>query len=299
MIEERYGFNTRTRKTWLSDQAKSIVLMAVLGSALLAVLFFMVQQTAQTWWLWVWLVFTGFQLLMTVLYPTLIAPLFNKFTPIEDPALVTGIERLAEGEGLGIRGIFQMDASRRSRHTNAYFSGLGKTKRIVLFDSLIASHDREEILAVLAHEIGHFKKNHIRKQITILSAVSLGLFYLASLLLGWEALYQAFGFSVMPAYVGLFLLGILWEPIGFFLGPLGMAISRKFEREADDYGVRVIGSADALIRALKNMAKDNLSNLYPHPLYVTLHYSHPPLLERVMSLMNHDKNRSEPPLIEA
>ena len=181
-----------------------------------------------------------------------------------------------------------MDAGKRSRHTNAYFSGLGRTKRIVLFDSLIQSHERDEILAVLAHEIGHFKKNHIKKQIALIASTSLLLLYLASNMIGWETMYHAFGFSVMPAYAGLFIVGILWEPIGFFLGPLGMAISRRFERDADIYGVKTVGSAGPLVRALKKMGKENLSNLYPHPLYVQFNYSHPPLLERIETLQSHE-----------
>ena len=218
---------------------------------------------------------------MTILYPTIIAPLFNKFTPLEDSDLKAGIERVAEGEGLNIEGIFQMDATKRTRHTNAYFSGLGKAKRIVLFDSLIQSHSQDEILAILAHEIGHLKKNHIKKQLLAISIVSLLFFYLASKLLTWNVVYESFGFSNMPYYVGLFIVGILWEPITFFLSPIGMAISRRFEREADFYSLGVIKTAKPLATALKKMARDNLSNLRPHPFYVYFNYSHPPLLERV------------------
>ena len=288
VIEEKYGFNTRTLKIWLSDQLKTILLAAVLGTFLLSCLFFMVQYAGPCWWLWIWAVFLGFQLMITELYPTLIAPLFNKFTPIDDPELVNDIRGLSESEGLSVGGIFKMDASKRSRHTNAYFSGLGRTKRIVLFDSLVHSHERDEILAVLAHEIGHFKKNHIKKHIALIAFASFLLLYLASNLIGWEPMYRAFGFSVRPAYAGLFLLGILWEPVGFFLGPLGTAVSRRFERDADAYGSKAIGSAIPLIRALKKMGKDNLSNLYPHPLYVRFIYSHPPLLERIGRLQSHE-----------
>lgn len=177
-----------------------------------------------------------------------------------------------------------MDATKRSRHTNAYFSGLGKAKRIVLFDSLIQSHDVDEIVAVLAHEIGHLKKNHIKKQLAVSAAVSVLLFYLASKMITWSLMFEGFGFSVMPAYAGLFLVGIMWEPVSFFLGPVGMAISRMFEREADIYSLRIMNDSGPLVRALKKMAKDNLSNLRPHPLYVWFNYSHPPLLERIKDL---------------
>jgi STE24 endopeptidase len=241
----------------------------------------------KTWWIWAWAVFFSFQLLMTVLYPTFIAPLFNKFIPLEDSVLVGKIEELAEKEGINVGGIFLMDATKRSRHTNAYFSGLGRAKRIVLFDSLVQSHERDEIIAVLAHEMGHLKKNHIKKQIATIGLISIFLFYLASKMIHWEVMFTSFGFSVMPAYAGLFLVGVLWEPLGFFLSPIGMAVSRKYEREADNYCLKILKTADPLINALKKIAKDNLSNLRPHPLYVWFNYSHPPLLQRIERLAAH------------
>jgi STE24 endopeptidase len=177
-----------------------------------------------------------------------------------------------------------MDAGKRSRHTNAYFSGLGRSKRIVLYDTLLESHKNNEILAVLAHEIGHLKKGHIRKQIFIIGSVSFILFFLASKMISWRFLYESFGFSLMPLYGGLFLIGIIWEPLGFFLSPLSMAISRRFEREADSYVYRALKTTEYLISALKKMALDNLSNLCPHPLYVRFNYSHPPITERIKNL---------------
>ncbi len=288
VIEERYGFNTQTFKIWVSDLGKSLVVLIILGGILLSSLFLLVRYAGDLWWVWAWVVFLGFQLLMTILYPTVIAPLFNKFTPVDDPELISGIEDLAKREGLEVKGIYQMDATKRSRHTNAYFSGLGRAKRIVLFDSLIQSHEVDEILSVLAHEIGHLKGNHIKKQLAVSSAVSVLLFYLASRMITWDLMFQSFGFSLTPAYVGLFLVGILWEPVSFFLGPAGMALSRKFEREADLYSLRILKDTDPLVRALKRMAKDNLSNLQPHPLYVWLNESHPPLLERIRDLENYD-----------
>ena len=290
VLEERYGFNTKTTKIWFADLVKSMLVMIVLGSFLLSALLLMVQYGGQNWWIWAWAIFLCFQLLMTILYPTIIAPLFNKFTPLEDSDLKAGIERVAEGEGLNIEGIYQMDATKRTRHTNAYFSGLGKAKRIVLFDSLIQSHSQDEILAILAHEIGHLKKNHIKKQLIAISIVSLLFFYLASKLLTWNVVYESFGFSNMPYYVGLFIVGILWEPTTFFLSPIGMAISRRFEREADFYSLGIIKSAKPLATALKKMARDNLSNLRPHPFYVYFNYSHPPLLERVNYLEASEKS---------
>ena len=291
VLEERYGFNTTTLKIWVSDLLKALVLACILGGILLSSLLLMVKYAGNTWWIWTWAIFLGFQLLMTVLYPTVIAPLFNKFTPLEDPDLIKRIEELAEREGLSIKGIYQMDATKRSRHTNAYFSGLGKAKRIVLFDSLIQAHDTDEIVAVLAHEIGHFKKDHIKKQLAITAVASFLLFYLASRMITWEAMYQSFGFSVMPAYAGIFLVGVLWQPAGFFLSPMAMSISRRFEREADLYCMRITKSSEPLIRALKKMAKENLSNLLPHPLYVWFNYSHPPLVERIKRLEGYDVPR--------
>ena len=281
VLEERYGFNTKTLKIWLSDLIKSMLVVIIIGTFLLCSLLLMVKYAGQNWWIWAWAIFLCFQLLMTILYPTIIAPLFNKFTPLEDSELKNSIKRLAEEEGLNVGGIYQMDATRRTRHTNAYFSGLGRAKRIVLFDSLIQSHSQGEILAILAHEVGHLKKNHIKKQLIIIAFVSLLLFFMASKLLAWNVIYESFGFSNMPCYVGLFLVGILWEPVNFFISPIGMAISRRFEREADFYSLGIVKTAKPLTTALKKMAKENLSNLRPHPIYVCFNYSHPPLLQRI------------------
>ena len=288
VLEERYGFNTKTLKIWLSDLVKSMVVVIIIGTFLLCSLLLMVKYAGQNWWIWAWAIFLCFQLLMTILYPTIIAPLFNKFTPLEDSELKDSIKRLTKEEGLNVGGIYQMDATRRTRHTNAYFSGLGRAKRIVLFDSLIQSHSQDEILAILAHEVGHLKKNHIKKQLIIIAFVSLLLFFMASKLLTWNVIYESFGFSNMPCYVGLFLVGILWEPVNFFISPIGMAISRRFEREADFYSLGIVKTAKPLTTALKKMAKENLSNLRPHPIYVCFNYSHPPLLQRIEYLEAHE-----------
>lgn len=284
VIEDRYGFNTKTVKIWISDLIKSLLVMTVLGGLLLFALLLMLTYAGKYWWVWAWMVFLCFQLIMTLIYPTVIAPFFNTFTPLEEGDLKADIQQLAKKEGLKIEGIYQMDATRRTRHTNAYFSGLGKTKRIVLFDSLIQSHSQDEILSILAHEIGHLKKNHIKKQLFIISFVSLFLFFMTSKLIQFRVIYESFGFSSTPGYVGLFLVGILWGPVGFFLSPIGMAISRRFEREADFYSIRILKTAEPLSRALKKMARENLSNLKPHPLYVVFNYSHPPMLERIAYL---------------
>lgn len=284
VIEEKYGFNTSDLKTWILDIIKSLIISLILGGILLSLLFVMIKFTGKLWWLWGWGIFLAFQLLMTVIYPTVIAPIFNKFTPIDDSELEKAIRELAEKKGISVTGIFQMDAGKRSRHTNAYFSGLGKSKRIVLYDTLIASHDRDEILAVLAHEIGHLKKGHIKKQLILMSVISLALFYIAAWMIDWDVMYKSFGFSETPFYAGLFLISILWEPIGFFISPAFMALSRRFERESDRFARDAMNGPEPLIKALRKMAVDNLSNLCPHPIYVKFNYSHPPITERIKRL---------------
>lgn len=284
VIEERYGFNKSDIKTWILDNIKNMIISLILGGILLSILLIMVKSSGKFWWLWAWIIFLSFQLLMTVIYPTVIAPIFNKFTPIKDEELEKDIRNLAEKEGLSITGIFQMDAGKRSRHTNAYFSGLGKSKRIVLYDTLIEAHDRDEILAVLAHEIGHMKKGHIKKQLMLMSVASLILFYTAAWMIEWDLMYKSFGFSTTPFYAGFFLISILWGPVGFFLSPAFTALSRKYERESDRYAFDAMNDSKPLIKALRKMALDNLSNLCPHPIYVKFNYSHPPITERIADL---------------
>ncbi len=284
VIEEKYGFNTSSLSTWVMDQIKSLMISVILGGVLLSIFFLMVKWTGNMWWFYSWAIFIAFQLLMTVLYPTVIAPLFNKFTPVEDKELEQAIRALSEKNGVPVTGIFQMDAGRRSRHSNAYFSGLGKSKRIVLYDTLISSHERDEILAVLAHEIGHLKKGHIKRQVAIMAIVSFILFYIAARMLGWEMMYKSFGFTETPFYAGLFLIGVIWGPLAIFISPLFAAISRKYEREADRFAHDALNDSKPLISALRKMALDNLSNLCPHPLYVKIHYSHPPVTERIANL---------------
>jgi STE24 endopeptidase len=186
--------------------------------------------------------------------------------------------------GVGLKGIFQMDAGKRSGHTNAYFTGLGKTKRVVLFDTLLQAHPQEEIIGILAHELGHYKRRHILKLFLLFAASTLAGLYLAARFLGWSGLYFSFGFGEPKAYVGLFLLGLIGQKAGFFLVPFSLALSRRYERQADDYALAQMGTAEPLIAAFKRMAADNLTNLNPHPFYVRFHYAHPPLVERINRL---------------
>ncbi|MCX5915584.1 MAG: M48 family metallopeptidase [Deltaproteobacteria bacterium] len=284
VIENRYGFNTKTFRVWVMDLLKSLALSALLGGFLLWLLLSLISGSGKFWWVGAWMLVGAFELLLLWLYPVILAPLFNKFEPLADTELVRRIAKLMERAGLKARGIFQMDASKRSRHTNAYFTGLGKSKRIVLFDTLLQSHTADEIEAVLAHEIGHWKKKHILKQLLVMELLSLIAFYVVAQLLNWPLLYRTFGFSEPVSYVGLLLIGALFSPLGYFVQPLGSVFSRKFEREADDYALGLIPSGEPLIQAFKRLAADNLANLTPHPLYAWFYYSHPPLVERILRL---------------
>jgi len=281
VIEEKYGFNTKTFKTWASDIVKSLCLTMILGGTLLSLLLLVVKVGGTSWWIWAWLVFFSFQVLISAIYPTVIAPFFNRFTPLEDEGLTASIWRFAKRQGLSVEGIYQMDASKRTRHTNAFLAGLGRTKRIVLFDSLLQAYEDDEIVAILAHEVGHLKRHHIGKSLVLIGGVAFVLFYVASQLMRADAFYGSFAFSNTSAYVGLFLVFALCAPLQFFISPLGLAISRAFERDADRYACASLGDAAGLSRALKRMARDNLSNLQPHPLFVWFNYSHPPLNERL------------------
>jgi STE24 endopeptidase len=289
VIEARYGFNVMTFKVWVSDLFKSIVIGAIMGGLLLGLLLVLVIYGGSVWWIWAWMLVGAFELLMLWLFPVVILPLFNKFDPIENIRLEDRIRALMEKVGLRAKGIFKMDASKRSKHTNAFFVGLGRTKRIVLFDTLLASHTEEEILSVLAHEAGHWKKKHVLRMLVPLEILSLVSFYAVARLLDWPLIYETFGFQKSNVYVGLFLIGTFISLLGFFAEPLESAISRKFEREADDFALELVGTGEAMTSALKRLASDNLANLSPHPLYAWFYYSHPPLLERIARLAPSDK----------
>jgi len=244
------------------------------------------------WWFWAWVFFILFEIMLLWLYPVLIAPLFNKYEPIKDELLKEKITALLDKVGLKAKGIYQVDAGKRSRHTNAYFTGIGKSKRIVLYDTLLASHSPEEIIAVLAHEIGHWKKKHIIKQLFFMIGVSLVLLYLVYLVVGSPVLYSAFRIHHAPVYVGLFLVSLYLSALRFFLSPVTAAVMRRYEREADRMAFELTGNSQPMINALKRLAKDNLSNLHPHPFYVRFYYSHPPLIERIEFLQAMDDRKT-------
>ena len=289
VLEKKYGFSTITWRLWLTDLIKSVIISAVLMGFMLAAFMAFILYLPGTWWFWAWVFFTMFEILLMWLYPVVIAPLFNKYEPIKDESLKEKITSLMAQVGLKAKGIYQVDEGKRSKHTNAYFTGIGKTKRIVLFDTLLASHSPEEILAVLAHEIGHWKKKHILKQLIFMIVASLIGLYFVYLIVNWPPLYSTFGLKYTPVYAGLFLVSLYLSCAGFFLSPIGAAIMRRYEREADKMARDLVGTSEPMINALKRLAKDNLTNLHPHPLYVWFYYSHPPLIERIKYLKTMDK----------
>jgi STE24 endopeptidase len=284
VIEARFGFNKTTPALFVVDLLKGLAISAVIGIPVLLGLFWFMDRTGPYWWVWAFGAMTVFQLVMSILAPLVIAPMFNKFTPLPESTLKVRILELAGRLGFTTKGIFVVDSSKRSGHSNAYFTGLGRAKRIVLFDTLVSSHTEEEIVSVLAHEIGHEKRNHIKKGLAISTALSLAGFWILSLLLHWAPLYQAFGLAEPGSPALLVLLAFCSGPFTFFLQPLFSIRSRRQEYEADRFAVKGVGSAAGLKSALLRLSRDNLSNLTPHPLYSFFHYSHPTLAERIAAL---------------
>ncbi len=291
VIEKKFGFSTMTPRLWISDLFKNLILSAILLSLLMIPVLALIEHAGEGWWIWAWLFFALFQAAVIWLYPIVIAPLFNKYEPVRNEDLRKRILELINRAGLRASGIYQVDAGKRSRHSNAYFTGIGKTKRIVLYDTLLDSHTPEEIVSVLAHEVGHWKKKHVLKQLLLIGVTSLLVFYLIARMIDWPLLYQTFGFEERSTSAGILLTAILLKPAAYFLAPIGAMISRRFERESDRYTFELIGSTGSLRNALKRLAKDNLSNLHPHPLYVWFYYSHPPLTERIRQLENMEASK--------
>ncbi|MCC2963051.1 M48 family metallopeptidase [Massilia sp. IC2-278] len=287
VLEERFGFNKMTPGLWLADLVKGTLLGAAIGLPLIWVVLKLMETTGSLWWFWAWCVWSGFQLLMMVLYPTVIAPLFNKFTPLADASLKTRIEGLMARVGFASKGLFVMDGSRRSAHGNAYFSGFGAAKRIVFFDTLIERLAPQEIEAVLAHELGHFKLRHIVKRMVVMFALSLGFLALLGYLKEQSWFYTGLGVTPMlgaPNDAMALLLFMLVLPIfTFVLGPLSAITSRKHEFEADAFAAKH-SSADDLVSALVKMYEDNASTLTPDPLHSAFYDSHPPASVRIAHL---------------
>ncbi len=291
-IETRHGFNKSTPRLWLADRVKMGIVGLLLGTPLLTLIFWIVTLFPETWWLVAWGVFFGFQLLMIVLFPMFIVPLFNKLEPLEEGPLKERLMALAERTGFRAATIQVIDGSKRSAHSNAYFTGFGRFRRIVLYDTLIEQLGPEEIEAVLAHEIGHYRKGHIPKTLAVFAVVSLGVFWGLAALAGFDGLVEEFGFAgigtegePLARVAPLFLLAsLLLGAVTFWVSPLMNALSRKNEYEADAFARDAVGSGAPLKEALRKIYRENLGNLVPHRLYSGFHYSHPTLLERERAL---------------
>jgi len=288
-VEQRFGFNKTTPQLWLADLFKGLLLGTLLGVPLLALVLWLMDAMGERWWLWVWAVWLGFNLLVLLLYPTLIAPLFNKFTPLEDESLRARIEGLMQRVGFASKGLFVMDGSRRSAHGNAYFSGFGAAKRIVFFDTLLSRLQPNEIEAVLAHELGHFKLNHVIKRIAVMFIISLGFLALLGYLKNQTWFYL--GLGVTPLLdasndaMALILFMMALPVFTFLFSPLLSITSRKNEFEADAFAAKHSNSQD-LISALVKLYEDNASTLTPDPLHSAFYDSHPPASVRIQRLLN-------------
>jgi STE24 endopeptidase len=283
VIEEKFGFNKSTRKLFFLDKIKGWFLSALIGGGLLALIIWFYEEVGQDFWLYAWGLVTVFTVFMNLFYAKLIVPLFNKQTPLEEGSLRTKIEAYANRVGFNLQNIFVIDGSKRSTKANAYFSGFGREKRITLYDTLINDLEEEEILAVLAHEVGHYKKKHIIFNL-ISSILVTGLtLWLLSIFVGNPLFSEALGVPAPAFHIGLIVFFILFTPISGLTGLVMNYLSRKFEYQADAFAKETY-SATPLITSLKKLSKNNLSNLTPHPLYVFAHYSHPTLLQRFRNL---------------
>lgn len=283
-IENRYGFNTMTLRLWAADLLKSLLLSTLLGGAVAVGALALVQYSPAWWWLWVWAFFLVFGVFIMYISPYVIEPLFFKFEPVKAEGLEEKIRALMERAGLKVSRVFQVDASKRSRHSNAYFTGIGRVKRIVLFDTLIQQMSQEELLAVLAHEVGHWKKRHVLKSIIMTETLALCGLFAAYHLMNWEGLPQLLGLSSVSFYAKAVITGFLGALVMFPLTPAFSALSRAREYEADRFAVQLTGRADDMAAALVKLSRENLSNLHPHPWYARFYYSHPPVVERIKSL---------------
>ncbi len=285
IIEEKFGFNKTTPKIFILDKLKSWVVGGVIGGGLLAVIIWFYNLTGKNFWIWAWVLVSVFTIFMTMFYSNIIVPLFNKQTPLEKGELRSAIEEFSGKAGFKLDNIYVIDGSKRSTKSNAYFTGLGSKKRIVLYDTLINDLSKEQIVAVLAHEIGHYKKRHTLTG-TILGIIQTGFtLFIFSLFLNNPHLSAALGVTRPNFHISVIAFGILYSPVSLMIGLLFNQISRRNEFQADRFAAEHY-TAEYLISALKNLTSKNLSNLTPHPLYVKFHYSHPTLLERVRALQN-------------
>lgn len=280
-IENKYGFNTMTYRLWVSDFIKSLLISTVIISIVIFAGLLLIQWSPHFWWFWVWGFLFIFSIFFMYISPYVIEPLFNKFTPIGDESLRERIVNIAGKVGIHVSRILRIDASKRSRHTNAYFTGIGKTKRIVLYDTLLEGMNHEEIISVLAHEIGHWKKRHLLKTIAALEVISLIVLYIAYRLIQSDLLTVLFRIDQNTLFAKFILLAFAGGILSLPLKPFMNSFMRKHEREADRTSYELTGDSESAVSAFVKLSKENLSNLYPHPFYVSLYYSHPPILERI------------------
>lgn len=283
VIEEKFGFNKTTKKTFFLDKLKSWGMMIVLGGGILALIIWFYQWTGDNFWWYAWALVAIFSIFLNMFYARLIVPIFNKQTPLPEGSLRSKIEAYARKEGFKLEKIFIIDGSKRSTKANAYFSGFGNEKRVTLYDTLVNDLEDEEIVSVLAHEVGHYKKNHIIINMVSSILVTGFTLWLLSLFVGNPLLSQALGVPQPSFHIGLIAFGILYSPISEITGLIMNHLSRKFEYQADNFAKRTY-KAEPLITGLKKLSKNSLSNLTPHPAYVFVHYSHPPLYKRIRNL---------------
>jgi STE24 endopeptidase len=286
VIEEKFGFNKTSVKTFISDIIKGWLVGAVIGAAVFAAVILFFVSFGKAAWIYAFAAVAVFELFLTFIYPVTIMPLFNKFTPLEDGELKSCVEAYAKEQNFKMKGLFKMDGSKRSTKSNAFFTGFGKFRRIVLFDTLIQKHTVDELTSVLAHEMGHFKLGHIRRQM-IFGFVNMAfMFFLLSLFINSPWLFEAFKMQNVSVYAGIIFFGFLYSPISLLTGVASCAISRKHEYEADAYAVTTYKKPQSMTDALKKLSVDNLSNLRPHAFKVFLEYSHPPAPERIKAIKN-------------
>ncbi len=282
-IEEKYGFNKTTLKVFINDRIKGILLSILIGGLILFIALFIYHKIENNFWVYLWIFISTFIIFLQMFYTSLIVPLFNKLTPLEEGSLKNKINEYSKKIGYSIDNIFIIDGSKRSTKANAYFSGIGPKKTIALFDTLVEKHTEEELVSVLAHEVGHYKKKHIFQGL-IISILQIALMtFLLELCLNNEILIKSLGGTTPTFHLGIIIFSFLFSPIGLIMGTLMNIISRKNEFEADNYAKETY-DGDSLVLALKKLSVDSLSNIYPHPLYVFFHYSHPPLLERIKKI---------------
>ncbi len=284
VLEAKFGFNKTTLKTFFQDLIKGTLIGAILGGFIFSGIVYFFENAGPHAWLFCWIAVTLFQFILLYLAPVVILPLFNKFEPLPEGLLKQAIENYAKTQKFALNGIFTMDSSKRSTKSNAFFTGFGRFRRLVLFDTLIAKQSIEELVAVLAHEIGHFKEKHIIKSL-ILSILTMGvIFYTFHLFINNTQLFEAFQMTHTSVYASIVFVGFLYSPLFRILSLFTQKLSRKHEFEADAYAIHTYGNPEILISALKKLSVDNLSHLTPHPLKVALDYSHPPILERIYAL---------------